>query len=149
MERTNTQPTKNRQLRLSLLTIGRGIEDGYLHIGLVVPALVGIVMLASTSFAWSAERVTTARQRLENMSPHEKADLLKKQQRFLDLPVEQQKHLRQMHRRLADAPDADQLHAVEDGDGRTSRVIFQHQPGANCRSHNAASKDNRTFGPGK
>ena len=42
---------------------------------------------------------------------------------------------------------ADQLHAVEDGDGRTSRVIFQHQPRANRRSHDTAPKDDRAFSP--
>jgi hypothetical protein len=90
----------------------RGISDfGFRISDLAWGCVFGLAALAITSAA-IAETYAERAARVAALSPGEKAELLKKKQRFDALSEEEKQRLRQLHESLSSAPDSQQLQVL-------------------------------------
>ncbi|GIW93436.1 MAG: hypothetical protein KatS3mg110_1477 [Pirellulaceae bacterium] len=80
-----------------------------MHLRLARFGWLGALWLAGIA---CGQDVATLREHLAKLSPQEKEEFLRKQQRFYALPEEQQQKLRQLHREITEAPDCRELEQV-------------------------------------
>lgn len=80
-------------------------------LALVGCALALASLLVACAGLW-ADDLQQLRRRLETMSAQEREELMRKRNRFYDLPLEEQQRLRQFHQEVTTAPDAQKLQAV-------------------------------------
>ncbi len=73
--------------------------------------ILSLLFVGMLDVLWGQD-VATLREHLANLSPQEKEELYRKQQRFYALPPERQEQLRQLHEALRSAPDSQELDQV-------------------------------------
>jgi hypothetical protein len=84
-----------------------------IHLSLLV--IVSITLLGVflwVSYAQASESVDQRRQRIEEMDPNEKAELLRRQEEFEALAPEEQDRINRLHKELENDPNGDELRDV-------------------------------------